>query len=322
MKVTDIKLTPSPTLPGYSSVLAFTKDLSMEPVTLQLAEVDGAAPYVLKGATGLEAPELGDQLGSRQNYANFGALEPREISLLMQINPDYKTDKTISDLRDDIYRMANTAGNGLIDVGFWNGDEAVAHIHGYVTKVDTNVFVKESEVLIMIRCPDPMIRAYLEENCFDMDESELYEPPPPSVTNDSILILNDTKSTAPHGFVMELEFNGNPYPAPFEIITHHANLGQSYFRIGEAGTGILFLGDDKLRLNTNPMQLQIDVYNEFELDPPNYSRPLAHKLAPGFRWPTIYPGYNVFEFNPPLRTAPLSTYVIKKFTHYPTYWGI
>jgi len=66
-------------------------------------------PYQVRSITGLDADEIINQFVGNPSNDDFGfhipRLAKREVTMLLGLNPDWKTGATFSDLRDDLYKL-------------------------------------------------------------------------------------------------------------------------------------------------------------------------------------------------------------------------
>lgn len=297
MRIDTIKLCSSAL---DNAVWPFSAD---NDIVLSLLDNDPLANYRIKNVTGLEPPEVGGSYLHKYVDTNFGALLPREISVLLELNPINSEGKHVSDIRDDLYRLINGPSHSEVEVClYYNGIE-LADISGAVTRIETNPFSKDSEAIISLTCEDPIFRAPLAENVWDIVETE-----PSSVIDvdgvDSI-IVTDRKSTAPHGLYIDIEWTGAA--GEFEMTsTYSDGTTTSFFVDYELNAG------EHLRINTNYGSISVD---HVVPGTPDVVTPVADAITPGSVWPAIYPLNNQFGF-------PNRLFWIETFTHIPAYWGV
>ena len=254
--------------------------------------------YILKSATGLDAEEITPKLNGRANGLGTNyydmILGDRTIVLSVKLNPNYKTNQTVSELKDNIYKAIAFNRTGKIQLEFVDLETTVAVIEGYVSKVESDPFSSDTTVNITIECEDPFFRGpdYIPVYHQDGEPSALTQ-----------LVWDDDLSTAPHGYTLEFSFLANvnnivikgirtPNLAPFQI-------------------NYSFLANDVLHLSSeyNDRYLWIQRYDQFIH--------LTDKIVPGSIWPMAYPGHNE------LGLSTNNTQTSIEFIHYkPAYWGL
>lgn len=161
-------------------------------------------PYVLKSIMGLDADEITPLFygqGTETNTKFYDlVLQPREIVMRIGLNPDYSLDLRPGDLRTELLKAIGANRSGKMQLRLMDDEVPVGVISGFVTKFEANVSNKEAEVLITLRCDDPLFKAMYVSNQIVTDLDE---------TNPLII---DPVSTAPHGFHFALTFSGSVNP--------------------------------------------------------------------------------------------------------------
>lgn len=169
-----------------------------------LAVVDlpiiGATPqdvYICKNVDGLGPPEvevsMGETLNGDDVYQGRKA-QPREIVMLVGLNPDYSAGQVPADLRTSLYGMLAPSADDAITVQIIDDEDVVASTTGYVKKIEINVFSDKPEVQLTVRSTSAYLRA----------DSETFVEPADKV---SPTIYN--VGTAPVGFHMEVQFTAD-----------------------------------------------------------------------------------------------------------------
>lgn len=253
-------------------------------------------PYNVKQIVGLDADEItpryyGISGGSSASKLFNLVLEKRDVVALIELNPTFSTNQTYSDLRTALYKMIAASRTGKVWLHFKNEDESIAAVSGFVKKFEAGHFSKNPEVQITIECEDPMLRALVP---IDVDVSEL----DPADTT-----ISDPLSTAPHGFVFELQFNA-PRSSLYVGDTSPIEWG---FEVAPVGG---FLTNDVLHLSSELNNKYLYIQRGLE------KIHLGDVITSGSVWPILFPGDNNFVF---LSPSGLEWVAI---SHYPTYWGV
>jgi hypothetical protein len=274
-------------------------------IVLSLLDNDPLANYRIKNVTGLEPQEVGGSYLHRYVDTNFGALLPREISILLELNPINSEGKHVSDIRNDLYRLINGPNHSELSVCLWYQGFELANISGAVTRIETNPFSKDSEAIITLTCEDQIFRAPLAENVWDITTRHVGPPAGVIVDVDGVdsIIVNDTKSTAPHGLYIDIEWTGYT-PGEFEMTSTYSDGTVTSFLVNQT-----LNAGEHLIINTNYGAISVD---HVVL---GVSTQVADTIEPGSVWPAIYPLNNQFGF-------PLRYFWIDTFTHIPAYWGV
>lgn len=268
-------------------------------VEFSLSSFDLTSSFIVKKISGLEPPEISAWSNARSNNTNFGALTPREVSILLKLNPNNSEGKTVSQLRDELYKLINAPGGNEIQF-FLVPSEDLPHkiLTGAVSRIEANAFAQEQEALITMVFPNPLIKDYQQENLLSIAEIDPTDP--------SKYTITDPGSTAPHGINLTLVWT-NPTPGYFRMETHHPNFISSNFEIE------WFLAEDNvLVLNSEYGSLEATIYESWGGDSLN----VGSAIKAGSTWPTIYPGSTVLYF------PNISNWIPIDFSHHRTYWGI
>lgn len=249
-------------------------------------------PFNAKKVSGLDASNI----FPRYYRANSGdkfytlSLEGRQIIFLIGLNPDWADNETYSLLRDKLFKVISLSKTGMVDILFRRGEEVVAIVRGFAMKVDTDLFLKDQVIQLTVNCDDPMLRG----------------PEPVVIANPVIfedVVVNDQKSTAPHGFTFKLTFNGN---APnLEVVDPTDD--SWFFRITPVGG---FLNGDQLLASSDLNQRKLYILRA------GVVTELMPSVVGGSIWPIIFPGENHFSF---ISDAPMTW---TELSYYETYWGV
>lgn len=263
--------------------------------TLSFADPERHNPYNVKSIMGIDADEIISQYYGASGTANerYYALsvQQRDVIMRVELNPDFTENQTVSDLRDELYRMIASSRTGLVELWFAYDEEVIAVLSGFITKLETNHFDKTQEVTLTLRTKEPMLKAQTE-TVLETEGTDL-----------SALTVVDNKSTAPHGFKMEISFIADQ---DFFILSSTTDAGWAFqiepFLGFEAGD-VLHFSSEK---NNKYLYIVRDEDTIHVAD-----RVLAESI-----WPIIFPGENIFTmYN-------YENMVLEALSHYPTYWGI
>ena len=282
MKVTNIDIVPAN---------------STNTIKLSFRDPTSMNVYVAKDILGLDAEEitpryyatgiLGDKLYD---------LSPKKKNIILKVglNPDFETDKSYSELRDDVYRIISSSRTGLIQLKFNNGNVTIAAVSGFVTKIESPAFTKTPEVHITISCDDALLRAveYVEVDLSLLD---------PGAT-----VVTDNLSTAPHGFRFGVVFTDTA-PA-FSV--KEAVFPRWLFEVFLTGSSLEeFVAGDVLHFSS---ELN-NKYIYLERGSAVFTH-VVDKVMPGSVWPILFPGDNTLIIDQPVNW--------QYIRHYPTYWGV
>lgn len=279
MKLTSVELHPA----GSASVCV-----------LSFRNPAGTNPYNVKGIGGLDADDIVSRFyGGSGNSARFFnlALEARSIPIRIGLNPRFNLDESFSSLRDELYKLIASSRTGTIEVQFLNGEDVIATLTGFVTKFEAPHFEKTQEVILTIKCDDPMLRAP-EATVVDVEELD------PAET-----LIQDLLSTAPHGFTFELSFQDDMA----SLIIGDPDDDTWLFTVSPAGG---FLEDDVLHFSSENNDKYLYLVRGMT------TIHLADKILSGSVWPILFPGDNTFE----LTTAADVTW--ESISYRPAYWGV
>lgn len=253
-------------------------------------------PYNIKEITGLDADEIvsrfyGVSIYGKSKFHNL-VLQKREIALRIELNLDFSEGKTYSDLRDELYKMIASNRKGLIElIMIGQKDRIISIISGYVKKFEAFLFTSTPEVQLTIQCDDPMFKGPAR---IDFD---------PSVLNPANAILPDDYSTAPHGFIFEMEV----IQAAGSLIMYDPNGGWAFLVQPIGG----FLVGDVIHYSSEYAQRYMYIQRgEEEIS-------IVDQIFSESIWPIMFPGIN--------RLIILDGDLMFRFvscSFYPTYWGV
>jgi len=270
--------------------------------TISLPVTDNNGPYIVKKITGLDADEItpkfyGFSLDGASKFYDFG-LPPRNVVVLIQLNPRFSLGETHASLRDQLYKQILKTRTGLVDLLFYDGASADIKVSGFITKFEAPPFAKVPTVQITLLCKDPMLRG----------TTAIYTPGSELPTNGNLTIV-DSLSNAPHGF--KLQITATAFVGPFTI--QDTQLNPSWFftvfpdQFGVEDTDILYISSEFGSKN---------VYVIRSLDGSPETIYLMDRVYPESTWPVIFPGSNPFYIEG------ATDFTINYLEYTPAYWGL
>lgn len=272
-------------------------------IHMSFRDPGSTSPYIARNITGLDAEEIIPRFYYMSDYNKEKYFDltigSREIVIDILLNPTYgEYVKSYSQLRDDIYRSIAATRSSIMTLEFFDGQEELARISGFVTKVETEHFSEAPELKLTLRCDDPTLRAPERIKVAYLTETEL----PPGDPLEQNIYVSD--STAPHGFRFKATFMA----------------AASYFYIRNVGSEV------EWQFQINPLSaFEIGNIIEFSSESGNknltfyYSEGsvftnIIDRIAPSSIWPILFPGDNSFLYSPEVR--------LDYIDYYPTYWGV
>lgn len=282
MRVTNIEL--------YSERLT-------EPISFSVRDSDPTARYQARNIVGLDAEEIvrrfyGWGNNTNQKFYDYN-LSPRDIVMQIALSPNFKLDEEYSDIRDELYRTISSERGGRVALHFKSGGTTVSRIYGYISKFEVPYFSKLPQVQMTVHCDDPIFRAI---NPMSLSAADLGSANP--------LVIADSLSTAPHGFVMEATYTAT---SPYFAIQDVASSPEWQFKVTPSGG---FLVGDQLFISTEFANRYVYMIRS------GVTTQLLDKLTPGSIWPTIFPGSNTLYFYDKTKFS------WNLFEHYAAYWGV
>lgn len=264
---------------------------------LALKNVPSTDKYLLKAQSGLDADEItrrftGFSVTSGTRYFDVRQVK-RSVALRMQLNPNYRIGESYSDIRDHLYRAIALSRTGILDLYFRSGGAIVAKLSGFITKFEVPLSSEIPEVLITLRCVEPLLRGI---NPVILTPGDLGDSGP--------FIIGDNVSTAPHGMSFAVEFT-----EAWTAFTMQDKLSFAEWRFQVIPDGGFLTGDI---LHVVSEANKTDVY----IDRSETIIPLMDKITPGGMFPLMFPTNNyihILDFN-------RMNWV--HFTYYHAFWGV
>lgn len=131
-------------------------------VDLPVVNTSSFDPYILKSAEGLGPPEINvfiAQSSGMDGYYKGRETQYREIVLSVALNPNYRENVTVSDLRSELYGLLSSGFSDSIDIIIVNEDGIeLMYTTGYIKKMEVVPFSATPEVQITITC----VKSYFE----------------------------------------------------------------------------------------------------------------------------------------------------------------
>lgn len=286
MNVTSLNIYPviNVTAPGptFGPQVWTRGNLNLE---LPLTNISYNSPYIVKSITGLEAPDLSDFETERNAHNNFGALTERAISALIVLNPANSEGKTVSELRDHLYRFISSVGKFGVEVQLMDGDNHIASVRGRFTGLETDLFSNTSQAVVTIVCPNPIFAATEpEEFLFSSN-------------------YDDGKSTAPRGLMFAVNILEE---ASEFILTSYSELAVHSFKINQN-----FEAESAIVVSS----IYGNIFAYYTTDGVSYES-VVNRIPKDSVFPALYPGINNFEIDDS------SNFEVAQALQYPSYWGV
>lgn len=137
---------------------AFTRDISTQLEDRAFTFTMDDPKYEVRDISGL-GPVKAD-LAFADNASQPGGVylsnhvQKRNIVLSVGYNPDYAANETISDLREDLYKLF-VPGVFNLEIEITDDVKGTYLTKGYVESCEPNLFTQDPEMIISILCPDP-----------------------------------------------------------------------------------------------------------------------------------------------------------------------
>lgn len=258
-------------------------------------------PYILKNLEGLGVDNLQPQYTGLSSLAinkfyNMKQQE-RELTLTIGINPHYYTTNTLgSTLRDLFYKAIHSSDRtGLIQIRFNYSGSTICAISGFVKSIKAPVFGDSQDIEVTLTCQDAQLKSL----------SRVVTTGTPYNSGAATLTLTDNLSTAPHGFLFNVQLGAAASSFGISQISNLWGFTITYS----------FLTSDQLWFSSEIGNSYVYVIRS------GVTTYLNDKINIEPAWPLMFPGTNVFAITCsaaltwPVATKPLPSY-------YNTYWGV
>lgn len=264
-----------------------------EVVSFDMTGPDVRNPYTIKAITGLDAEDIVPRYYSSGLISgtsfNELILSPREISMRIDMKPNYRLSQHPADLRGRIMKAIAGSRAGTIQLRFLDGGVCWGAISGFITKFEAPITSKDTEIQFTMKCDDPIIRSLDVTSQVGLDDIL-----PSSFT------ITDPISTSPHGFKFKATWTSaqallvmydNPDPEWRFWINYDFEIGDELYFSSEFGDKYLYVVRSAVTTN------------------------LMDTLQPESVWPMLFPGSNHFIFLP-------NTFTFDEMYWYETHWGV
>ena len=286
--------------------LLMSSENSTDVIEFSYKDPTASNPYNVKKVLGLDAPDIipryygsssafvGDQSTPYYNLT----LGSRQIVILAKLNPQFSTNQSYSDLRDELYRQIVSSRSGRVVMQFIDDSNGSPQVNvqstGVIQKIETDQFAQDQVVQLTINLDDPLLRA-----------------PTPYVLatgafSSTSFNVSDEISTAPHGLTISLQITADMLDGEWCTL----------FDPNDPLTWFFSLSPGSHYRNNDIITISCDFEKSVTLTRSGVVTPIADTIVAGSIWPTMFPGVNSFGCLQASRTA------INSFSYYPTYWGI
>lgn len=275
-------------------------------IRFDVRNVDQNNPYQVKKIEGLDPDELspmfyGSSSDGTQRFYDL-ALKPREITILIQLNPRFNLSETHTYLRKELYKRILATRTGLSEIQFHDDAMTIARLYGFITRFESPQFTKTPTVQITIRCNDPMFRGLV-----------------PTVIGDGItafddfgggrLTFYDDDSDAPHGVVLQFVSTSSSLNTVFTLRDDLSTFPYTWeFQIVPVTT---FLTGDILRISSEFNNKYVTMERSGVV-----TNMLDRIVITKNTWPLIFPGPNTFVMQE------FAKWDMTKVTFTPAFWGL
>lgn len=270
-----------------------------EALDFSLTNADYEARYIARNIVGLDADEIipkfyGYGIASNTKFYDFG-MKARDIVIRIVLNPHFDLGETYSDIRDELYRSISANRTGVTSLLFRSGATTVAKIDGMITKFEVGYFNQLPEVQLTIKCNDPIFKGI---NPVSYDAADL-------INFSNPMIIADSLSTAPHGFVMELLILKTTPSITIQDV--QTNPEWTFTVTPPAG----FSANDRVYFSSESADKYLYMVRA------GVTTHLIDVINPNGIWPIIFPGGNSLYF-----VQDAATVSKQKLEFYPAYWGV
>lgn len=288
-------------------------------ISFKLRDAAPNDPYLIKAMIGLDADEIvhtfyGFGASSMERFYNF-SLTKREIVMRIVMNPRYILNETPSNIRDELYRMISSNRSGAIDVIFNSGGASIAKATAYITKFEVPHFSNVAEVQITLMCEDPLFHGVNPVVLPQYpDLTDIGGGPLGANVASNPLEVVDARSTAPHGFVLNVGF-GESHDT--FTLQEKQNNPDWTFKVdpGTIASQDGFVDGDTLHISS----VAADKYVKLVRGGTTYD--ILDKVELDSVWPVLFPGQNEF-FCPELFASTDKFIYWTSLEYYPAYWGV
>ena len=280
-----------------SSVTLTTSETSEE-LVMDVMGYSASSRYVVRGIMGIDADEItpkfyavGAVTGKR--FYEY-TMRPRDIVIRAALNPDFRNNEDVSEIRDRVYRLVSADRAGELTIQFNAGGSIVSSIKGKIVKTEVAYFSRTPELQITVNCPDPIFRSIAPIKLLPAD-----------LPSANPVKLTDQATTAPHGLTFSVKFTATT--STF-VIQDHPTTPDWQFEVTPATS---FAINDELHISSEYGNKRVfwDKAAGTDID-------LMDKVSNDSVWPQIFPGENTLYF---MQVANFDWLEVK---YYSAYWGL
>lgn len=279
--------------------MKFNKIRLVGPTNVDLPVGSGIVPgpYLLKGADGLDAPEVDVFITQSLNQGGvYQGRRPqgREVVLLVGLLPEWNVGQTAEELRTTLYGLLTPRSGSFMQIQIMLDETVVAYADGQIKKMVAPIFSQDPEVQITIGCVHPQFFA----------PSPKVLSPYKSTLNGFSSFTITNEGTAPAGFTLSFTLNAG-HSGTLQIL-ENVSFGRYMSLDGTFAVG------DRIVIDTRPGSRRIT-----KTTSAGVSKNIIDWLSPGSPWLDLYAGDNKLKIN----NDDISWY-LSGFVYTPAYWGV
>ncbi len=256
-------------------------------VDFPLVNLSASSPYILKEVEGLGPPEINVSIANVMNmdgHYQGRQIQYREPVLTVGLNPNYKTNVLVPDLRSELYGLLSGSVNDEISLVIMYENDEIMSTTGYVKKMEVVPFTESPEVQITISCTQSYFEA-LDVLYVEMQSNQLWQ----AISN---------VGTVETGLVAKFLFTHDCNQ--FIVKDHRFKTMKLIFD---------FLVGDYLTIDTRPGSKSIIVIRE------GSEGNIIYALTMASEWLSVYGGENNLQI-----TEPVAEWI--ELYYKPKYWGV
>jgi len=263
-------------------------------INLNKDEASPSDPYILRGADGLGPSQA--SLSIAYGELKYHEEANKEPVFLIGLNPDYSSDQTASDLRDELYGLISRAARREVFIQFFNGSEMICFTKAFVRNIEIVPFDRDPRVQVALATTRSYFQAPLP-----LDTGQNISASVRRMTN----IGTDIS-----GFTAQVQF---PSAATsFKLTDMSTN---EIFQIDYA-----FLSGDILSFSTQEGDRYITITRNTGGQTPTVI-PIPKAMSADSSWLTLKQGYNTFVFITTQANTPVYVTWLEN-TYLPKYLGV
>jgi len=284
-----------------------------ENLRFSLRKQNSFEKYMVRHIVGLDAEELIPRFygfskqapmpasASRDKFYDF-TMKPRQVSMRVILNPNFKNNESYSDVRDELYKMISATRTGQVIMYFHAEATAVAQLEGSITKFEAGYFNALPEVQITINCENPFLRGVIPV-IYDLNDDSYPDP----IVIDDYIHVPDSLSTAPHGVKIIGVYNTTENSFS---LRDHESPGEYEWQF--IASGFSAVADDEIVISSIAGEKNVLLVSGAT------TTYLLDKITSVSMWPMIFPGENRIW----CQEVAEGTLDITRVEYYPLYWGV